>query len=608
MGRGFILYSVMAIIMLTAATVFAVGQEPISEHLKLKTDRANILGSREIEDVVVENGRLVNKGKIKQYAYKTGRVVATTPEDAVVGIASKNGLLVQDEMIEKRTPTSKIFKTNNANKFIAEITTKQKYFKDTQGIWWDIDYATTTADAFQQQTASRWNIFENAMASSLTAYPDPGTGGPTGDVGRFKLDTSFSTAREGTDTPGNTSTQHNARDWFSSPNYMIEFMGMTFDTSFIGSDKQINSATLNLWHSNKGADGSWVVHVMKWSPSNYYNFQSSDTGIATFNNCSAGSACALDIASTTNSNITTGQYNAYSLDADGLSYINKTGITPLAVVGDHFYFNSAPANTDDITEIVSADTSGTSNDPKLMVVYTDPTAPVISNLQAIDIAENSAIITWDTDDLSDSRIRYGTSSGSYATTVYDGSLVASHSLSATGLGSGTRYYYVAVSTNADGYSATSSEQTFDTLVPLVFKVRKSINESLSNSTTLQNDDALALTLATSTIYTINGTIFASSTSNQPDLKISFNAPSGTDLDIGYWATEGTAIQSGELLSNQQTSSLISLPVDNATVIHVSGTIKTSGTAGPLRLNWAQNATRTVTTTVLRGSYLRAESI
>jgi hypothetical protein len=135
-------------------------------------------------------------------------------------------------------------------------------------------------------------------------------------------------------------------------------------------------------------------------------------------------------------------------------------------------------------------------------------------------------------------------------------------------------------------------------------VRKASNETVTNSTTLQDDNHLGVTLGTSTTYIIDAVIFASSTSAVPDLKIAFAVPSGSTMALGY--TGGPI--SATLLTSEAASEDISMLANTPTWVHVSGTVTTAGTGGDLQLKWAQNTSDAAGTTVLRGSYLRAEAI
>jgi hypothetical protein len=92
----------------------------------------------------------------------------------------------------------------------------------------------------------------------------------------------------------------------------------------------------------------------------------------------------------------------------------------------------------------------------------DTTPPVISNVQASSIADTSAVITWTTDEGSDSLVQYGTTSGSYPSSKSNTNMVINHSINLTGLSQDTTYYYRVRSKDAVDNTRTSSELTFTT--------------------------------------------------------------------------------------------------------------------------------------------------
>ncbi len=98
------------------------------------------------------------------------------------------------------------------------------------------------------------------------------------------------------------------------------------------------------------------------------------------------------------------------------------------------------------------------------VATVDTSPPVISNIQAMSITDNSATITWTTDDQSTSVVDYGLTT-SFGSTQSDTNLVTSHSVSLMGLSSSTTYYYKVRSCNSDNYCADSATYDFTTVMP-----------------------------------------------------------------------------------------------------------------------------------------------
>ncbi|KAF5437462.1 Purple acid Phosphatase, N-terminal domain [Candidatus Methanophagaceae archaeon] len=87
-------------------------------------------------------------------------------------------------------------------------------------------------------------------------------------------------------------------------------------------------------------------------------------------------------------------------------------------------------------------------------------APVITNVTVTDITNSSAVIKWDTDEIADSVVKYGTTSQVYTGSVKETFFVEDHAIELTGLDSDTTYYFVINSTDRSGNSAESAEYSF----------------------------------------------------------------------------------------------------------------------------------------------------
>ena len=91
-------------------------------------------------------------------------------------------------------------------------------------------------------------------------------------------------------------------------------------------------------------------------------------------------------------------------------------------------------------------------------------SPFISNISSGTPTTTSATITWTTDQSSNSQVTYGTTT-SYGSFASSGSLVTSHSVTLSGLSTGTTYHFEVASANSQGYTATSTDQSFVTVDP-----------------------------------------------------------------------------------------------------------------------------------------------
>ncbi|OGJ04429.1 hypothetical protein A3F97_02985 [Candidatus Nomurabacteria bacterium RIFCSPLOWO2_12_FULL_41_10] len=95
---------------------------------------------------------------------------------------------------------------------------------------------------------------------------------------------------------------------------------------------------------------------------------------------------------------------------------------------------------------------------------TDTTAPIISGLMATSTTASSTLIKWTTNESATSRVWFGTSTPIViATSTFkagSNTLVQSHKIGLSGLTASTTYRYIAVSKDAFGNTATSSEASF----------------------------------------------------------------------------------------------------------------------------------------------------
>ena len=92
----------------------------------------------------------------------------------------------------------------------------------------------------------------------------------------------------------------------------------------------------------------------------------------------------------------------------------------------------------------------------------DTLPPVIADVSVTNVTNNSAMITWRTDEFADSVVKYGENSTVYTEMCSDELFVKEHEVTLTGLSPITRYYFVVNSTDRCGNSAESLEYSFNT--------------------------------------------------------------------------------------------------------------------------------------------------
>lgn len=159
--------------------------------------------------------------------------------------------------------------------------------------------------------------------------------------------------------------------------------------------------------------------------------------------------------------LTGAQIDAYKAQSSsyGASVSNPAKVTShsMALTGltanttYHYRVKSSDANNN---EAVSGD-----------FVFTTPStadtvAPVISNVTA-NVTDTTAVITWATDESSDSTVKYGLTTA-YGNSSNDAVRVFTHSRTLTGLSPNTEYHYLVESRDAAGNKASSVDLTFTT--------------------------------------------------------------------------------------------------------------------------------------------------
>ncbi|RJQ31022.1 hypothetical protein C4572_03060 [Candidatus Parcubacteria bacterium] len=130
--------------------------------------------------------------------------------------------------------------------------------------------------------------------------------------------------------------------------------------------------------------------------------------------------------------------------------------------------------------VKSASQDATTTSQNYQFTTGDSVAPTVSSLTASSIDDNSAVITWTTDEPSTSRVQYGTATGSYtSSTTLDSTLTRNHSVTLTGLSYQTTYYYRVLSSDGNSNATTSSESSLTTLEEQIGKSQQTVTTVVS---------------------------------------------------------------------------------------------------------------------------------
>ena len=138
-----------------------------------------------------------------------------------------------------------------------------------------------------------------------------------------------------------------------------------YDTSPLGSGATVSSATVSIY----GDTIASVVDNDAGSVNVFSSTPASNTAIGTADYDQIGStsfSTAINIGSWTVSG-----YNNFSLNASGLVDVNKTGISKFSLRTSFDSANSAPSGNN-VVWFSLGNTSGTSQDPKIVIEYSAP--------------------------------------------------------------------------------------------------------------------------------------------------------------------------------------------------------------------------------------------
>jgi len=165
---------------------------------------------------------------------------------------------------------------------------------------------------------------------------------------------------------------------------------------------------------------------------------------------------------------------------------------------------------------VARDTSSNYATSTSATITIDNTGPVLSSI-ASSTTSTTATVTWTTNESSNSKVSYGTSSGTYTTSSSTATLSTSHSISITGLTDSTLYYYVVVSTDASGNTSTSTEKSFrttDITAPSATLTSPTNGAPLSGSVSLSANASDNVAVAGVSFY-IDGSLIGSEDTTAP---------------------------------------------------------------------------------------------
>lgn len=253
--------------------------------------------------------------------------------------------------------------------------------------------------------------------------------------------------------------------------------GLQFDgsTSYItvGDISAVQNLSIEAWiFIAPGTNGDRMI----MSKGSEYDFRINDTGIlsATTGNTTLNYP-SFNFYSTGNTNqwhhlvyTFDDTLNTHKLYRNGVEVASGTNTgsvfnSPDSLwLGRHTNINFATflGKLDEVKVYGQALTSG-----EVLALYNQTVPPIISTISSGSPTASSAIVTWTTDELSDSQIEYGLTTSYESQTTLDTNLVTDHSVSLSGLSASTTYNFRVKSKDASGNLAVSGNGVFTTLIP-----------------------------------------------------------------------------------------------------------------------------------------------
>ena len=144
-------------------------------------------------------------------------------------------------------------------------------------------------------------------------------------------------------------------------------------------------------------------------------------------------------------------------------------------------------------------------------------------------------------------------------------------------------------------------------------VYKALNQDVSSSTTVEDDDHLLFAIAASETWTGTLVLFVVdlNSGGSADFKVKLTVPSGATVRYGSTGGDGI-ITLGEDSQGYIDDTTSTLTFDHSTTdeyIHeIRFSVKNSTNAGNVQFQWAQNSSQSSAVRVLQGSFLETQKV
>jgi hypothetical protein len=144
--------------------------------------------------------------------------------------------------------------------------------------------------------------------------------------------------------------------------------------------------------------------------------------------------------------------------------------------------------------------------------------------------------------------------------------------------------------------------------------RKTASQSVTNSTTLQDDTHMQLSVTANSTYRLEGYLIFNGAASAANLKMGWSAPSGATLDwIGTGQNATATTTSGPVITNSQTIAsntyqLGTIGTGTNMAALIKGLLIVGGTGGTFKLQWAQATANATATTMVQNSHIELRRV
>lgn len=138
---------------------------------------------------------------------------------------------------------------------------------------------------------------------------------------------------------------------------------------------------------------------------------------------------------------------------------------------------------------------------------------------------------------------------------------------------------------------------------------KTADESVSSSTTVQDDDHLFFTLAANSFYELKCWLRVYAATGTPHFRYAFVEADGEyDTYVRSFDQGGTTTTASDAANESVVDDVLALNAATEKLMEITGWIRTGGSGGVFKLQWAQWTSDATATTVRAGSYMKVEKL